>query len=46
MAWSFPSTPPYVLMAWYLIKQGDNFIFVYGGDEEQIKRENNPTSAS
>jgi hypothetical protein len=26
-AWSYTSIPPQVFMAWYLVKQRDNFIF-------------------
>jgi hypothetical protein len=26
-AWSYTSTPPYVFMAWYLVKHRDNFTF-------------------
>jgi hypothetical protein len=29
-AWSYTSTPPYVFMARYLIKQGDKFTFIKG----------------
>jgi hypothetical protein len=27
--WSYISIPPYVLMAWYLVKQRDNFTFIF-----------------
>jgi hypothetical protein len=26
-AWNYISTPPYILMAWYLVKYRDNFTF-------------------
>jgi hypothetical protein len=30
-AWDYTSTPPYVFMAWYLVKQKDNFTFIWSG---------------
>jgi hypothetical protein len=28
-AWSYTSTPQYVFMAWYLVKERDNFTFIF-----------------
>jgi hypothetical protein len=28
-AWSYTSTPPYVFMAWCLVKHRDNFTFIF-----------------
>jgi len=28
-AWIYTSTPPYVLMSWYLVKHRDSFTFTF-----------------
>jgi len=34
-AGSYTSTPPYVFMAWYLVKRKDNFMFTYMDDNTE-----------
>jgi hypothetical protein len=36
-AWSYASTPPYVFIAWYSVKQRDKFIFQFA----YLKNKNN-----
>jgi hypothetical protein len=35
-AWSYTSTPPYVFMAWYLLKHRYNYIFFAFISEKQF----------